>query len=69
MGYHVDISRIELITTPKVLGYSFNPVSFYQIYVREIIKFTIFEINNTFGERCIYLLSSKNEIKDIQRKG
>lgn len=50
-------SYAYLVTAPRFLGYSFNPVSFWYIYDRrhELVKM-ILEVNNTFGERRIYLL-------------
>lgn len=52
-----DWSYAYLITAPRFFGYSFNPVSFWYIYNREHqLKKMILEVNNTFGERRIYLL-------------
>ncbi|KAF2663719.1 DUF1365-domain-containing protein [Microthyrium microscopicum] len=46
-----------LVTAPKFLGYSFNPVSFWYIYDhRDALTTMILEVNNTFGERRMYLL-------------
>ena len=46
-----------LVTAPRFLGYSFNPVSFWYIYnKRKELKAMILEVNNTFGERRIYFL-------------
>jgi DUF1365 family protein len=51
-------SYAYLVTAPRFLGYSFNPVSFWYIYDREHqLKKMILEVNNTFGERRIYLLN------------
>jgi hypothetical protein len=45
------------VTAPRFLGYSFNPVSFWYVYNRDhALKKMILEVNNTFGERRIYLL-------------
>ncbi|KAF3041303.1 hypothetical protein E8E12_004590 [Didymella heteroderae] len=53
-----DWSYAYLVTAPRFLGYSFNPVSFWYIYDREHqLKKMILEVNNTFGERRIYLLN------------
>ncbi|KAJ4987010.1 cyclopropane-fatty-acyl-phospholipid synthase [Stagonosporopsis vannaccii] len=52
-----DWSYGYLVTAPRFFGYSFNPVSFWYIYDREHqLKKMILEVNNTFGERRIYLL-------------
>ncbi|GAB7341773.1 hypothetical protein MBLNU457_g0105t1 [Dothideomycetes sp. NU457] len=47
------------VTAPKFLGYSFNPVSFWYIYDDDItLKLMVLEVNNTFGERRLYLLKA-----------
>jgi len=57
-----DWSRAYLVTAPRFLGYSFNPVSFWYIYddLAEL-KMMILEVNNTFDERRMYLLQAGNE--------
>lgn len=53
---NADINAIRLITMPRVLGYVFNPVSFWIVPddVGNILA-VICEVNNTFGERHIYI--------------
>ncbi|NJM32340.1 MAG: DUF1365 domain-containing protein [Limnobacter sp.] len=49
---------IHLQTYPKVLGYAFNPVSFW--YFHNLVgecRAIVCEVNNTFGERHFYLLT------------
>lgn len=47
---------ILLITMPRVLGYVFNPVSFWLCLDREKgLRAVICEVNNTFGENHTYL--------------
>jgi DUF1365 family protein len=54
-------SYAYLVTAPRFLGYSFNPVSFWYIYDQEHqLRKMILEVNNTFGERRIYLLSGSS---------
>lgn len=50
-------ARIRLIAFPRVLGYGFNPVSFYYIETRagEQIA-TVAEVTNTYREMKLYLL-------------
>lgn len=49
--------RIELLTSLRILGYVFNPVSFYYLYdENDQVKYTIAEVSNTFGEMKFYLL-------------
>jgi DUF1365 family protein len=57
-----------LVTAPRFLGYSFNPVSFWYIYDSDAqLKYMILEVNNTFDERRLYLLrpSSADKDKDL----
>lgn len=49
--------RVVLLTLPRVLGYLFNPVSFYFCYDRTGVPVaTIAEVTNTFREVKPYLL-------------
>lgn len=46
-----------LDTMPRVLGFVFNPVSFWFAHdVAGQLKAIVCEVNNTFGERHVYLL-------------
>lgn len=46
-----------LVTAPRFLGYSFNPVSFWYLYNgKQELKAMILEVNNTFDERRMYFL-------------
>jgi DUF1365 family protein len=48
--------EIVLVTMPRVLGYVFNPVSFWLCLDRsQNIRAVICEVHNTFGERHSYL--------------
>jgi DUF1365 family protein len=51
--------EIELQTFPRVLGYVFNPVSFWYCHATNgRLRAIVAEVNNTFGERHCYLLQS-----------
>jgi cyclopropane-fatty-acyl-phospholipid synthase len=51
------VLRTELITVPRVLGYSYNPVNFYLGHdAGGAIVCAAAEINNTYGERHLYVL-------------
>ena len=53
---HVD-GEIWLQTFPRVLGYVFNPVSFWICTQADgQVQAVLAEVNNTFGERHCYLL-------------
>jgi uncharacterized protein len=50
--------EIELQAFPRVLGYVFNPVSFWYCHNKAgALVCVLAEVNNTFGERHCYLLS------------
>jgi DUF1365 family protein len=47
-----QVERVLLLTLPRVLGYVFNPVSFYWCYRGDgTLACMVAELNNTFGER------------------
>jgi DUF1365 family protein len=56
-GYAPDGGPIRLLTMPRILGWSFNPLSVFFCYRRTGEIFAIlWEVDNTFGERHGYLL-------------
>ena len=61
--YQIDgvDGEIWLQTFPRVLGYTFNPVSFW-ICTRanDEVRAVVAEVNNTFGERHWYLLAKES---------
>lgn len=64
-----DLCRALLVTTPRLLGYSFNPVSFHYVYDgRDRLKVVVLEVNNTFGEKHVYVLR-QDEARDGVRHG
>ncbi len=49
--------RITLLAMPRLLGYLFNPVSFWFCHDRDgALRAVVAEVNNTFGEHHNYLL-------------
>jgi hypothetical protein len=47
--------EIQLITMPRILGYAFNPVSFFLCHDKaKNLRAVIAMVNNTFGERHRY---------------
>ncbi len=47
-----DLERVLMLTQPCVLGYVFNPVTFYWCYRRDgSLACMVAELSNTFGER------------------
>jgi DUF1365 family protein len=55
----------RLVTNLRVLGYTFNPVSFFLDYdARGALTSTIAEVNNTYGGRFRYVLGPEHRIGD-----
>lgn len=53
---------VYLVTAPRVLGYSFNPVSFWYLFSSDRrLRAMILEVNNTFDERRLYFLEASND--------
>ncbi|WP_066271687.1 DUF1365 domain-containing protein [Hydrogenophaga palleronii] len=58
-GIHDAQGEVWLHTYPRVLGYSFKPVSFWYCHHRDgALRAVLVEVNNTFGERHCYLLDA-----------
>lgn len=61
-GMGIDGGPIRLLTMPRVLGFAFNPISVYFCYRPSAqhpageLAATLYEVNNTFGQRHSYLL-------------
>jgi DUF1365 family protein len=56
-GLDVRGTRIEVLTQLRLLGYVFNPVSFYWCRsAAGVLVCVVAEVHNTFGERHSYLL-------------
>ena len=54
--------RVMLITSLRVLGYVFNPASFFLCRdANGILRVVIVEVHNTFGERHLYTLRPEAE--------
>ncbi|MCX8237339.1 MAG: DUF1365 domain-containing protein [Akkermansiaceae bacterium] len=61
-------ARIRLITLPRVLGYAFNPVSFYYVNSRDDKPlFAIAEVCNTYHEMKLFLVDGEKS-RGWQRK-
>lgn len=67
----VDIAggRVELLTNLRTFGYVFNPISiFYCRGPRDELRAVIAEVANTFGERHLYLLDERCQVRDGRRR-
>jgi len=61
-GIKDKIRRVELVTSARYFNYAFNPVSFYYCYgAGEKIISIVAEVNNTFGEKHLYILSGESK--------
>lgn len=54
------VERVELVTGLRFLSYVFNPVSFYYVYDSVGLLCGVAEVNNTFGEKHVYLLKPED---------
>jgi hypothetical protein len=51
--------HVRLVTSARFLGYAFNPVNFWMVYEDTDapgLAAAVAEVNNTFGEKHIYVL-------------
>ncbi|CAG8454932.1 3922_t:CDS:2 [Dentiscutata heterogama] len=65
-----NLCRVELVTMPRFCGYAFNPVSIYYCYdINDELKVLVLEVNNTFGEKHLYILDRDNEADKSIRLG
>ena len=60
----IEADRILLLTNLRVLGYVFNPVSFFYCYQGGELACIVAEVSNTFGEP---LLPRPNQERDERR--
>ncbi len=61
-GIEAD-GEIWLQTFPRLLGFAFNPVSFWYCHdARGALRAVLAEVNNTFGESHRYLLTAANGV-------
>lgn len=60
-GIELGKGKIMLLTNLNVLGYNFNPVSFYFCFDENNLPLcAVCEVGNTFGEMKPYLLTKEN---------
>ena len=59
--------EIWLHTYPRVLGYTFNPVSFWYCHKSDgSLRAILVEVHNTFGERHCYLLDAPRYGRELK---
>jgi DUF1365 family protein len=60
-GVDLRGGAIRLLTTPRTLGYAFNPLSVYFCHAPDgTLSAIVYEVHNTFGERHSYALRVLN---------
>ena len=68
-----DIPRpthVRLVTNPRVLGYVFNPVSFFLGYDEaRVLTSVVAEVNNTYGGRHRYVFGPAERVAHARRIG
>lgn len=58
-GVQMEVGAVWLQAFPRVLGYVFNPVSFWYVHdAQGHLKVLLADVNNTFGERHQYVLQA-----------
>jgi DUF1365 family protein len=68
-GHAMPGGRVELLTNCRVLGYVFNPVSFFYCYdTDERPAVTVAEVNNTYGDRHAYVLPVAGDAHEWRTK-
>jgi cyclopropane-fatty-acyl-phospholipid synthase len=61
-GVDATFPRVTLLTAAGLLHPAFNPVSFYFCYdAGDALRIVVAEVNNTFGERHVYVLDGLRE--------
>lgn len=61
-GVTDELTRIDLLTFPRIFGVSFNPISVYHGYnSNHELKLIIYEVHNTFGDIHSYVALVEND--------
>jgi DUF1365 family protein len=59
---HTPTGKLYMLTNPRILGYGFNPVTFYYCYHADgALDCVVAEVNNTYGDQHPYLLDATNQ--------
>ncbi|MEH2569939.1 DUF1365 family protein [Bradyrhizobium sp. AZCC 2289] len=66
MASSLSGGRVRLLCYPRLLGYTFNPLSVFFCYRADgELELLIYEVRNTFGERHAYVLPvNEGELSD-----
>lgn len=67
-GMEPDGGAIRLLTMPRILGHSFNPLSiFFCHHADGALRAILYEVNNTFGQRHCYLFPVSRTKSGVMR--
>ncbi|MET3807390.1 DUF1365 family protein [Nakamurella sp. UYEF19] len=61
---NILVDRIQLLTSPRTIGYVFNPLSVYYCSLRGEQIAAVAEVHNTYGGRHVYLLRPDSAGRD-----
>ena len=66
--HNIIFNNVQFICIPSIIGYSFNPISFY-LYLddQNKVKSIIYEVKNTFGDQVHYLTKDKFKDKEFKK--
>lgn len=68
-GIETAGSRIFLLTTPRILGYAFNPLSVYFcVDDGGAVSAVVYEVHNTYAERHAYAMRAETSTEGIVRQ-
>ena len=56
-GINSKVEKIELFCFPRILGYTFNPLSIWYCYKNDKLIAAILEVRNTFKESYSYIIN------------
>lgn len=69
VGIHDAQGEVWLHCYPRVLGYSFKPVSFWYCHQQDgRLRAIVVEVNNTFGERHVYLIDQPTYGREVRAR-
>jgi DUF1365 family protein len=69
LGIDLSGGSIRLLCMPRILGYSFNPISIYFCQRSDgSLAAMLYEVHNTFAERHSYLVPVDTEARSIHQR-
>jgi hypothetical protein len=67
-GVDLPMGKVYLLTSCRILGYVFNPISLYYCHDRSgDLRAVVAEVGNTFGEQYLYLLRTSVSTPGVAR--